>query len=165
MFCSPLQPMWDLTIHPPWGPASSLAHHPVSSSNTTCNSSITPLGRYCPLWAFPSRASPQGFKTCLLGRGFHTLIRNVLFPSLTDVGSHNPPIEGQHPRWHTARCPALLPFVTTKPTATKYCPLWAFPLRDSPQGFKTRRLGRGFHTLIRNVLFPSPIDVGSHRTC
>ena len=31
------------------------------------------------------------FKTCLLGRGFHTLIKNVLFPSPTDMGSHNPP--------------------------------------------------------------------------
>ena len=28
---------------------------------------------------------------------------------------------------------------------------------------KTCILGRGFHTLIRNALFPSPIDVGSHR--
>ena len=33
----------------------------------------------------------HGFKTCLLGRGFHTLIRNISFPSPTNVGSHNPP--------------------------------------------------------------------------
>ena len=32
------------------------------------------------------------FKTRRLGRGFHTLIRNALFPSSTDVGSHNPPL-------------------------------------------------------------------------
>ena len=30
------------------------------------------------------------------------------------------------------------------------------------QGFKTRLLERGFYTLIRNALFPSPIDVRSH---
>ena len=41
--------------------------------------------------ASPSMTSPQGCKTCLLGRDFHTLIRNVSFPSSTDVGSHNPP--------------------------------------------------------------------------
>ena len=34
---------------------------------------------------------PPDFKTHPLGRGFHTFIRNVSFPSLTDVGSHNPP--------------------------------------------------------------------------
>ena len=28
--------------------------------------------------------------------------------------------------------------------------------------FKTRMLGRGFHSLIKNVSFPSPINVGSH---
>ena len=32
----------------------------------------------------------QGFKARMLGRGFHTLIRNVSFPSPTDVESHNP---------------------------------------------------------------------------
>ena len=31
------------------------------------------------------------FKTRLLGRDFHTLINNALFPSPTDVGSHNRP--------------------------------------------------------------------------
>ena len=30
-------------------------------------------------------------KTFLLGRGFHTFIKNVWFYSPTDVGSHNPP--------------------------------------------------------------------------
>ena len=30
------------------------------------------------------------FKTCLLGRGFHTLINNVSFRSPTNVGFHNP---------------------------------------------------------------------------
>ena len=31
-----------------------------------------------------------------------------------------------------------------------------------PARFKMRLLGRGFHTLIKNVSFPSPTDVGSH---
>ena len=39
------------------------------------------------LSSFPSRF----FKTRLLGRGFHTLIKNVSFSSPTDMGSHNPP--------------------------------------------------------------------------
>ena len=38
---------------------------------------------------------------------------------------------------------------------------WGFPFRAFSQGFTTRLLGRGFHTLIRNASFPSPTDVGS----
>ena len=42
------------------------------------------------------------FKTCLLERGFYTLIKNVLFSSPTDVGSHNPPSSRvQRLRWHS----------------------------------------------------------------
>ena len=55
--------------------------------------------RYCPLWPIAYHRQPHSFKTRLLGRGFHTLIRNVSFPSPTDVGSHNPsPLEAQRPR-------------------------------------------------------------------
>ena len=54
----PLQPMWDLTIHPLGDPMSSLSHCPMST--------------------------PQGEE-----RGFHTLIKNVSFPSPAIVGSHN----------------------------------------------------------------------------
>ena len=51
---------------------------------------------------FPFRASPQGFKTRLLGDGFHTLINCGLFSSPTNVGHHNPPPFGaQRPRWHS----------------------------------------------------------------
>ena len=39
-----------------------------------------------------------------------------------------------------------------------------FPFRTSPQDFKTRLLGRGFHTLIKNVSFSLPINMGSHNT-
>ena len=52
MFYSPLQSMWDLTTHPPWGPASSLAHRPVSDSDTICKSQNPPLAdivRFGPL--------------------------------------------------------------------------------------------------------------------
>ena len=34
----------------------------------------------------------HSFKPRLLGRGFHTLIRNVSFSSPIDVGSLNPPL-------------------------------------------------------------------------
>ena len=43
---------------------------------------------------FLFRASPQGFKTRLLGEGFHTLLKDVLFSSPTNVGHHNPPPSG-----------------------------------------------------------------------
>ena len=38
-----LQPMWDLTIHPLGGLVSSLAHSPMSGSDTICNSPSPPL--------------------------------------------------------------------------------------------------------------------------
>ena len=44
-----------------------------------------------PLLAFPFGFPLKVFKTCLLGRDFHTFINNVSFPSPTDVRSHNPP--------------------------------------------------------------------------
>ena len=84
--------------------------------------------RYCPFLTFPFEFFLKVFKTCLLGRGFHTLIKNVSFSSPTDVGSHNPlpfgaqrpcwhttscppPFRAQPPRWHIAQCLALIPFV------------------------------------------------------
>ena len=46
------------------------------------------------------------FKTRLLGRDFYTLIKNVLFSSPTDVGSHNPsPFKAQRPCWHSFLSP------------------------------------------------------------
>ena len=44
--------------------------------------------KYCPPRTFHLELSLIIFKTCLLGRDFHTLIKNVSF-SPTDVGSHN----------------------------------------------------------------------------
>ena len=39
----------------------------------------------------PSGFSLNVFKTRLIRRSFHILVRNTLFPSTTDVGSHYPP--------------------------------------------------------------------------
>ena len=82
------------------GPTSSLAHHPVSTPfetqrpcwhTTQCLALIpfvtTQAYKYCPILTF--RAFSQGFKMCLLRRGFHTLINNVLFHSPTDVEFHS----------------------------------------------------------------------------
>ena len=83
MFRSPLQPMWDLTVHPFQDPTSSLAHRPVSGSDTIHNSPSPPLANIV-LFGLPLKV----FKTRLLGRGFHTLIKNASFPFSTEVGSH-----------------------------------------------------------------------------
>ena len=131
MFCFPLQLIWDLTIHPLRGSASLLAHHLVFGSNThhLVLANIT--------HAFPFELPFNVFKIRMLGRGFHTLVKNVLFPSPTNVGSHNPspfgiqppcwhisptdvgshnssPFGVQPPCWHITRCLALIPFVTAQ---------------------------------------------------
>ena len=67
------------------GTASSLAHRPVSGSDIICNRPSPPLADIV-LSGFPFQASPQGFKTPLVGKGFHTLSKGVLFFSLTNVG-------------------------------------------------------------------------------
>ena len=48
-----------------------------------------PPSSYCPLWIFPFGLPLKVFKTCLLERGFHTLIKNALFSSPAVVISHN----------------------------------------------------------------------------
>ena len=66
----------------------------------------TTASSYCPLWVFPFGLLLKVFKTRLMGKGFHTLIKNASFSSPTDVGSHNPPSFGdQHPRWHSFPSP------------------------------------------------------------
>ena len=99
-------------------------------------------------------ASPQGFKTRLVGRDFHTLIRNVLFLSPTNVGSHNPLLLG--PEFSLAHH-LVSDSDTIHNSSSPDNPFLAFS-----RGFKTHMLGRGFHTLVRYVSFPSPTDVGSH---
>ena len=153
MFHSPLQPMWDLIIHPLRGPTSSLAHRPVSGSYTICNRPNPPLTY---IVRFGPR--PHSFKTCLLGRSFHTLIKNALFSSPTNVGSHNPPPLGP------ASSLEHRPMSGSETICNRLSPPLANNLRFGPQphGFKTHLLGRGFHTLIKNVSFSSPTNVGSH---
>ena len=99
-----LHSMWDHPqIHLPLGPVFFLAHRLVS----------TPFGeqregRHIVRWLtlisfvttqihceqilssldFPFRVFPQGFKTSLLGEGFHTLVNGGLFSSPTNVGHH-----------------------------------------------------------------------------
>ena len=72
------------------------------------------------------------------------------------------PFGAQSPCWHIVMCLALIPFVIVKATTSRYCPLWTFSFGLPLKVFKTRLLGRGFHILIKNVLFPSTTDVGSH---
>ena len=120
----------------------------IVTTNTTAS-------RYSPFWPVTYCRRPHSLKTRLLGRGFHTLIRNVLFPSPTNMGSLNPPLLGaQHLRWHTARYLALIPFVTAKTTASRYCPLWPITYRHQPHGFKTHLLERSFRTMFCFPLEP-----------
>ena len=231
-----LHSMWDPhQIHPPSGPsvltgtplrvyplqgtASSLAHCPVSGSETICNGPSPPLADIV-LFGLPLKV----FNTRLLGRGFHTLIQGVSFSSPTDVRSHNPPpFKFQRPRWHSMWNPehihplwgpaSLLahevfgseticnsshnppPFKFQHPrwhsmwNPEHIHPLWgpasllAHEVFDSEtiynsssplladivlfglslKIFKTRQLGRGFYTLIKDVSFSSPTDVGFHK--
>ena len=78
-------------VHPLRGSTSLLAHRPVPDSDTICNSPSLPLEDIV-LLDFSFQASPHGFKMHLIGRGFHTLIKNAAFSSPTDVRSHNPPL-------------------------------------------------------------------------
>ena len=68
-----------------------------------------------PLWAFSFGLQLKVFKTCLLGRGFHnTLLKGVSFSSPTDVGSHNPPLQGP------TSSLALVPFFNQCGTPTNF---------------------------------------------
>ena len=112
-----------------------------------------------PLWAFMYCCQLHGFKMRLLGKGFHTLIRNALFPSPTDVRSRNP-----SPPRGLASSLAHRPMSGSDTICNSPNPPLADivrPLRIAvqPHSFKTRMLGRSFYTLIKNVSIPSPTDV------
>ena len=79
----PLGPGTPPRVHPLWSSAFLLTHRPVFSFNTICNNPSPPLANIVLF-----RLSLLGLKTLLLGRGFHTFIKNVSFSSPTDVGSH-----------------------------------------------------------------------------
>ena len=121
-------------FYPPWWdpPASSLTHYQMSSGLCIILFILSFLD-------FFFRAFSQGFITHVLGEGFHTLIKSVLFSSITNVGHHNPPplrpnvlagthsfldstwdrhqihlLWGQRPYWHIVWCLVFIPFVTTQ---------------------------------------------------
>ena len=100
-------------VYPFRGSASSLIHRLMSGSDTICNRPSPPLADIVFFELFLSGFPPRFLKR-LVGRGFHTLIKNDSFSSPTDVGSHNPISFGvQRPCWHTALCPS--PFRTQPP--------------------------------------------------
>ena len=148
---------------------------------------------------FSFRAFPQRFKTCMLGKGFHTLTKGVSFSSRTNVGFSqstslqgsafsltlvpfsnrcgippNPPpsrpasllahclvstpIREQTPHWHIVWSLALIPFVTAQAYCYQILSSLGFPFQASPQGFKTRLLGKG-------VSFSSSSNVGFSHVC
>ena len=80
-----------------WGGSSltptSASHYPVIGSDNICNSPrllLIDIVCFSPLHIVVSLTVLKR----LLGRGFHTLIRDASFSSSTDVGSHNPPLLG-----------------------------------------------------------------------
>ena len=77
------------------GSTFSLTHRPVSGSDTIWNSPKPTASRYCPLWVFPFELPLKVFKMHLLGRGFHTRVKNISFSSPNDVGSHNSSPSGE----------------------------------------------------------------------
>ena len=109
--------------------------------------------RYCHLWTFPFELLFKVFKTRLLGKCFYTLIKNVLFSFLTDVGSHNPPLFGaQRPCWHSfpspidvrpPNPPPLGPNVLSDISSCVH-PLWGIPIHP--------RLGLSVLADIRSLL-------------
>ena len=76
---------------------------------------------------FSFRDSPHGFKTRLLGEGFHTtLVKGVLFSSPTNVGHHNPPPS------EPSVLVALFPFSNRFGTHAKSTPFGASVLTGTP---------------------------------
>ena len=108
------------------------------------------------------RHQPYGFKTCLLGRGFHIPIKNTSFSSPTDVGSNNPPPWG----------PASLLVHRSVSGSNAICnslrsPLAGIinfgPLRIVVSLTVLKCVGeRCFHITLRNVSFSFSTDVRSH---
>ena len=101
---------------------------PGVGSNTICNSSKATTSLYCSFWTFSSVLPLKIFKTHLLGRGFHTLIKNDSFSSVTDVGSHNPPLFRAQ-RLHRQSFPSPIDVRSHNPPLFRaYRPRWhSFP--------------------------------------
>ena len=115
MFRSSPQPMWDLTIHPPFRPS-------VLAGTS--------------MWDSPPIHPPSG-PSVLVGTPPHV----------------HPPQGSASSLTHRSVSSSVTICNSSSPTASRYCPLWTFPLKLPV---------RGFHTLIKNVSFSSPTDVRSH---
>ena len=76
-------------VYPLRGTASLLTHCPVFGSDTICDDPGPPLADIILLGLSLAGFPLKVFKTRLLRKGFHTLIKDVLFSSPTDVRSHN----------------------------------------------------------------------------
>ena len=96
---------------------------------------------------FPFELPLKVFKTCLLGRGFYTLIKNASFSSPTNIG------RGFHTLIKNAS------FSSPTDVGRGFHTLIKNVSFSSPTDVE-----RGFHTLIKNVLFSSPTNVGSHNS-
>ena len=70
-----------------------LAHRSMSGFDIICNAPDPPLADIV-LFGLSLSGFPQGFKTRLLGEGFHTLINGVLFSSPTNMGHHRREVHG-----------------------------------------------------------------------
>ena len=76
--------------------------------------------RYCPLWTFRFGLPHKVFKTWLLERHFHTLIKNALFFVLLSNQyeiSESTPFGAQRPCLHTASCGLGVPHRLEKGTS------------------------------------------------
>ena len=94
---------------------------------------------------------------CLLGRGFHTLIKNALFSSPTDVGSHDPPpsepnvLTDTHSSLQSMWDPPIHPL--QGPASLRAHQLVSTPLRGSPSSL-THRPMSGSDTIYNNSSSP-----------
>ena len=87
----------------------------------------------------------------------------VLYPVKSPIAAHNK-IKESIFRLKSTHLDLKLQFNLIQAHASRYCPFWLVTYRHQPHGFKTYLLVRGFHILISNASFPSPIDVRSHNS-
>ena len=122
MFRFPLQT--DVRFHNPlpWGPGFSLAHHSISSTDTSYVTAQTPTAsRYCPIWTFPFGLFLKTYVTSPL-----TL---VSFSNRCGTLAKFTPLQGP------ASPLALVPFFNRCGTLAKSTPLTDTPPRVySPSG-------------------------------
>ena len=125
-----------------------------------CNIKNPPLADIVRFGTLRITVSLTVFKTHILGKDFHALIRKVSFLSPLNVGSHNPPPLGGPTSSLVHRPVSGSDTICNSPNPPleDICPLCPVTYHRQPHGFKTHLLGRCFHTLIKNVSFnPTPV--------